>query len=229
MKQKENNKKCTCLGSIIPKPRYCGNELECIGVKKGDSFNTILEKINNSVCEGGYYQFLENQECENGGLVIKDKEDNIVYETCYPCCGETSSGYQFIDIDHIVGSDLPFGNTVNFETMSEISNVLPPDKVFVIPSNGFYRFTHQGLVTGDDHSGLFISLEINGIKPPTTFPSVLSEYSVLVANVSGNLPTVMLHKHLVAGDSVKICYLSHSNTGSFNFDTNRIITLEKLA
>lgn len=33
--------------------RYCGDTLECSGIKKGDSFNTVVEKLDEAVCNSG--------------------------------------------------------------------------------------------------------------------------------------------------------------------------------
>lgn len=53
---KEKKKKCGCIpnkGCRKPQDRYCGEDLECIGVTKGDTFSDALTKINDVVCNEG--------------------------------------------------------------------------------------------------------------------------------------------------------------------------------
>ena len=47
------SKECKpCSKFKVKDNRYCGDDLECIGVKKGDTYNTVLSKINEAVCNG---------------------------------------------------------------------------------------------------------------------------------------------------------------------------------
>lgn len=97
-KKNKNNKECCCLTSKIRADwRYCGEELECLGVKRGDTLGVILEKINSVSCEGGSaYSFEENEECENGGFDIFKGEEKI-FSQCYPCCGDSCKGLHVSD------------------------------------------------------------------------------------------------------------------------------------
>ena len=78
--------------------RYCGEELDCIGVEKGDSITTILEKINESSCQedGDTYSFQEKEDCENGGFEVF-RGDLKIFEQCYPCCGDSCKGLHVSD------------------------------------------------------------------------------------------------------------------------------------
>lgn len=92
-KKNKDNKKCCGLTSKFRADwRYCGGELECLGVERGDTLSVILEKINSVSCEGGStYSFEENEECENGGFDIFKGEEKI-FSQCYPCCGDSCKG-----------------------------------------------------------------------------------------------------------------------------------------
>lgn len=73
--------------------RYCGDDLECIGVKKGDSYNTVLSKINEAVCNGtgsGNLVFEDNPDCaDSRGFIVMDisgETPEELYRFCVPCC-----------------------------------------------------------------------------------------------------------------------------------------------
>lgn len=97
-KKNKGNKECCGLTSKFRADwRYCGEELECLGVKRGDTLGVILEKINSVSCEGGStYSFEENEECENGGFDIFKGEEKI-FSQCYPCCGDSCRGLHVSD------------------------------------------------------------------------------------------------------------------------------------
>lgn len=97
-KKNKGNKECCGLTSKFRADwRYCGEELECLGVERGDTLGVILEKINSVSCEGGsIYSFEENEECENGGFDIFKGEEKI-FSQCYPCCGDSCKGLHVSD------------------------------------------------------------------------------------------------------------------------------------
>lgn len=97
-KKNKCNKECCGLTSKFRADwRYCGEELECLGVERGDTLSVILEKINSVSCEGGStYSFEENEECENGGFDIFKGEEKI-FSQCYPCCGDSCGGLHVSD------------------------------------------------------------------------------------------------------------------------------------
>ena len=45
----------TCKNkSKIKKPiTYCGEDLECSGINRGDNFNTVVQKLDSVACSGG--------------------------------------------------------------------------------------------------------------------------------------------------------------------------------
>lgn len=89
MSEKKNGCNCGSAKRKIPY-RWCAEELECIGIQKGDSLDTVIRKINEKYCDlnpdGRPYTFHDNEECDNGGFLVMHG-DEIVYETCYDCCG----------------------------------------------------------------------------------------------------------------------------------------------
>lgn len=97
-KKNKGNKECCGLTSKFRADwRYCGEELECLGVERGDTLSVILEKINSVSCDGGStYSFEENEECENGGFDVFKGEEKI-FSQCYPCCGDSCKGLHVSD------------------------------------------------------------------------------------------------------------------------------------
>lgn len=55
MKKEKNAKSCGCgtKGGVKGSLKYCGIDLPCTGIKKGDDYSTVLQKIDNVACEGG--------------------------------------------------------------------------------------------------------------------------------------------------------------------------------
>lgn len=88
------SKECKpCSKFKVKDNRYCGDDLECIGVKKGDTYNTVLSKINEAVCNGtgsGNLIFEDNPDCaDSRGFVVMDvsgEEPEELYRFCVPCC-----------------------------------------------------------------------------------------------------------------------------------------------
>ena len=79
-------KSCTTC-KVKPQWRYCGEDIECPDIKKGDSLPEIIQKLSEKACEGGEggsYTFEDNNACNNGGFLIKDENSNIVFTQCYP-------------------------------------------------------------------------------------------------------------------------------------------------
>lgn len=44
---------CGTKGGIKPTLKYCGSELPCTGIVKGDDYTTVLQKIDAVACSGG--------------------------------------------------------------------------------------------------------------------------------------------------------------------------------
>lgn len=69
--------------------KYCGKDLSCIGVTKGDSYNTVFEKINEAICEMGYTFSSTLEGCNRGLVVTDNRTDEIVFSECYDSLGYT--------------------------------------------------------------------------------------------------------------------------------------------
>jgi hypothetical protein len=85
--------------------KYCGNRIDCLNIDRGDSSNEVFNKLGDAVCKNIQdieilkdrtdIEVSENADCENGGIIIKDKniidpitdDYKVIYETCFPCCG----------------------------------------------------------------------------------------------------------------------------------------------
>lgn len=108
-------KDCNKCG-IKPQLRYCGEDLDCLDIKKGDRIQDVIQKLAEKSCEsgeGGGYTFEENLECENGGIVIR-KDEDIVYQTCYPCCGDTLIDKEYFYEEVVSFVDLSDYNEPNY-------------------------------------------------------------------------------------------------------------------
>lgn len=118
-KKNKNNKECCCLTSKFRADwRYCGEELECLGVERGDTLSVILEKINSVSCEGGStYSFEENEECENGGFDIFKGEEKI-FSQCYPCCGSNGCGGLYVS-----NQTLEYEHSPDYTTSKHIHSI----------------------------------------------------------------------------------------------------------
>lgn len=132
-KENKDNKKCCGLTSKFRADwRYCGEELECLGVKRGDTLGVILEKINSVSCEGGStYSFEENEECENGGFDIFKGEEKI-FSQCYPCCGDSCKGLHVSDY--------------SVEKLITIEEIIHTHNIEVEGGSGDYEFSVTPMV-----------------------------------------------------------------------------------
>lgn len=56
------NRNCGCTSQCGCKPtlKYCGRLLPCLGVVKGDDYETVLEKIDGVACSGGNTTTISN-------------------------------------------------------------------------------------------------------------------------------------------------------------------------
>lgn len=53
MCNKQKDCGCGTKGGIKPTLKYCGSELPCTGIVKGDDYSTVLQKIDAVACSGG--------------------------------------------------------------------------------------------------------------------------------------------------------------------------------
>lgn len=110
MCNKQKDCGCGTKGGIKPTLKYCGAELPCTGIVKGDDYTTVLQKIDAIACngggDGGNYTFAESSTCPNGGLIVR-KNGVQVFEQCYECCDEGGTPFYFYAEGR---SSLEFGN-----------------------------------------------------------------------------------------------------------------------
>ena len=72
--------------------KYCGRDLDCINVQKGDSYTTIFNKINQVFCELGYTFSNTLDGCNRGLVVTENATNEILYSECLDCnCPECES------------------------------------------------------------------------------------------------------------------------------------------
>lgn len=91
-----NKKTCSCNKTV----KYCGSYLACSGIENGESFDEVVKKLNAIACDyaSTEYSFLVNEECENGGFIVKNEEQETVFTYCSPPnCGSFYISNHIID------------------------------------------------------------------------------------------------------------------------------------
>jgi len=170
-----------------PKTRYCGAMLDCLDVKKGDSYDSIIAKINTLLCgeaDGTTYVFEDNDACDNGGIRILENDgvlQTLVYEVCFPCCG-TSEGTVLIgklsnNFDFTTSNDIgstPYTllyNTNSQITSTEVTVVDGGDYTLNFDFSAYSTYdlgiNYRILVNGTPVAGSVKSVIIDGATPPT--------------------------------------------------------------
>lgn len=87
---------CDPCNKCKAQPEYCGEDLICLDIRDGDTYGEVLRKINSVVCKDPEdYTFEENPICENGGIIVRNKAQEVVFSQCYPCCNIDCSELDF--------------------------------------------------------------------------------------------------------------------------------------
>lgn len=86
---------CDPCNKCKAQPEYCGEDLICLDIRDGDTYGEVLRKINSVVCKDPEdYTFEENPICENGGIIVRNKAQEVVFSQCYPQ-GGSGTNYTF--------------------------------------------------------------------------------------------------------------------------------------
>lgn len=108
--KKDCNKKSGVISTT--KQRYCGDPIPCLNINKGESYDSIIRKLSEVICEGELptpskirYEFEESPSCKTEGFdvyavtTLVDAEEEVrtlVYTYCAPDCCENSQTYKIV-------------------------------------------------------------------------------------------------------------------------------------
>lgn len=159
-----NNSDCKpCKKGSVIKPRYCGEPLDCIDVKKGDTYDSIIKKVNDALCNGGsgnIYEFEDNEDCDVSGFKVFEvlgEERVEIYSWCQECCVKENfyeENIEEVDISETLNpSDWSFP-TVGYESLS-FTNSSNHTKNYIVHAsydmtfpNGIRNYSFESWVEG---------------------------------------------------------------------------------
>lgn len=201
----------SCKNKVTVKKsnRYCGEDLDCIGVKKGDTYDSALANINEVVCNGGSattYEFEDNEECDaNGFLVyeIRGEERNLIYKWCQDCC---TSGYWYFTGrlgECELEADSEWHSYINCGSIS--------GDPFIAPKDGTYKITMESSIIGYssggtlDEFGITLGIGVNG-QDPVNDSGLTPDSVKFPANNHNFRFTISLFVDLLENDVIDIHY-----------------------
>lgn len=211
------------------KSRYCGEELECLNVKKGESYDSIIKKINDLLCNelsGTTYTFEDNEQCGNGGIIISEIVDEIstvVYEGCFSCCENLLDQYL---IDAKGDLALFAGDTPVWVNILGASFINEPE--YEIQEGGKYKIILEEQIAGEEDSKYLIGVGVNSL-PPIYSPYSESNSNTTTNAILGTNYYKKTHVFIVSlQDTDNISIWVKVLIGGINLDTDLRITFEKM-
>jgi hypothetical protein len=219
----ENKSKCinkSCNKSVVkPKWRYCGADIACGGIKKGDSISTIITKLASVACGGDTSQltFEEKEDCDNGGFLVKDGSGNIIFTQCYPVSTSSGTNYSYKKMDFYPDFDISGGYPlISGSTMTPLGygqEVKLSDLDTTNLSVGEHLLMFEGVsdASGSANNGISFSYQIrvNGIPLPFStrlgriIPGTPSDH---MSNITLNIPVTIS----ALTDKVEVWFINHS-------------------
>ena len=175
--------------------RYQGIDIDCAGIKQGDTIDSVIKKLTNKVCNVTYKNgdYIEvspepaGDNCEQGGIsvVVKDGDTNKVLSTDYVCSAIPDCCYE--EVTHselealIQGSELKRGakylitdyQTIYLQSDYEINRLLKPYTPSMVKTGTVEPLLVQAT------SNSTISLEAKSILFPDDIIEYLHESEVL--------------------------------------------------
>ena len=139
------NTPCSCSKTKCDPLRYKGGDIDCIGISCGDSFESIVQKISESLCnlpfkDGNYVEVNEEpagENCENGGLqvIVRSGEDDSILSTDYICRGAEGCCYELVTHAELV-------TLIDNEELEEGANYLITDfqTIYIQPAPNEVKF-----------------------------------------------------------------------------------------
>lgn len=211
-----------------PKSRYCGTYLECLDVKKGETYDSIIKKIDSLLCSGENttYIFEDNENCVNGGIRIFENsigEPTLLYETCFQCCENELDQY-LIDTK----GDIQIFATEPFPWINILGASYINEPAYEIQSSGKYKVLIEELFAGETSSRYLIGIGVNGVSP------VFAPYSESNSNTTCTVilgtayykKTHVFTSNFQIGDEVSVWV--KVLVGGINLDSDLRFTLEKM-
>ena len=153
---------CGTKGGIKPTLKYCGAELPCTGIVKGDDYSTVLQKIDAVACngggEGGNYTFAESLTCPNGGIVVS-KDGIEVFEQCYECCGSEQKLVAYEEFRNFLQYEEP--STIQDPSANPAYKTQITHTITTLDGAGVYEVYFSGMVGLVDgistHLGVYVN------------------------------------------------------------------------
>lgn len=221
-------KKNQTCDKCAPKARYCGVDLTCLGVTKGESYDSILQKLNTLFCteiEGTTYVFGDNELCESTGFTVTQVQgdvEEVIFEYCQECCG-TEGLASIASLDNPMSfdesndtGDTPF--TLPFNIGSEIS-----DTEITITEEGDYTANFDFTVYSTYDLAVNYRLTVNGTPVITSTKSVIIDGATPPVNTQTYVLNSIL-KALELGDIVNVEFKTVSSIGGSPDPDNIFVT-----
>lgn len=125
----KKKQKCKVKTKVVNTYNYCGEDLICTGIEKGDSLAQVIKKLNDSICkETPTYTFEDTTtECETKGFNVYENEE-LIYTFCQECCGGEGGTTAIIK---------QLENQLTFDSLTGFPSSNPPS----IIANGIHKFT----------------------------------------------------------------------------------------
>lgn len=223
------NKNLCCRKNIcdpcVPKLRYCGNDLDCIDIVRGDTYDNALQNINQMLCDnvsGISYQFEDNEDCRTNGFSVfqlngDDREE--IYSWCQDCCSEDvvifnnlQNQLDFNSLDGFPMSDPPALIPNGISKFTPMDTPIQQIGNYVISANFTMEYGGSLPVSGSGIKVLF-ELRKNGVQIP---------YSTRFVKVNTGTPSPYINTFTTncetninaSGDVIELWF--NSNTDDLN-------------
>lgn len=229
----KKKQKCKVKTKVVNTYNYCGEDLICTGIEKGDSLAQVIKKLNDSICkETPTYTFEDTTtECETKGFNVYENEE-LIYTFCQECCGN-DSGYEYINSFYWQIGDVQIVDhqATNYTLIDSFLPVTGTCPTINITKTGKYKITVEDSFGNEDpQTKLYTGIGVNGLQPvisgsvfyeqagATTRRHVIDEYSIY---------TSIYILDLVVGDMVD--FYMKMIIGTVNLEGAHRIIIEKIA
>lgn len=213
------SKKCN---KCEPKLRYCGEDLNCIGLSRGDTYDKALKNINEIICNqniNSNYTF-EDNDCR-GFDVFKRTEDNIeqIYSYCQDCCEG------FIEGMYWINPDMQFSAPQDWQAYKQNDSSTPS---YTVTVSGKYLVTLNTNTVSEDVLGMNViyGIGVNNILPDFGATEENSDVTKLVRTQGISETSLDFIVQLQQGDVVDLWF--KVLFGNFNMDGTHKLIFQKI-
>lgn len=220
------NQKCD---KCAPKARYCGDALTCINVQKGESYDSIIKKVNDLLCsqvEPTTYIFEENLDCESTGFIVSEVQGEVtqvVFAYCQECCG----GDEGLALQSQLNNPLIFSESNDIGDSPFIlpfnTNSVIPDLETTITIAGDYLLNFDFVVYSTYDLSVNFQVLKNGVAVPNTVKSVIIDGATPPTSTNTYVLNTLL-SGLLVGDEINIQFRSVLTSGGTPSPENINIT-----